>query len=47
MSSFHFPECFEVFARILRVHKDIEESTVEAKRYNKWTTEAEEKVAMI
>ena len=47
MSSFYFPECFEVFARILRVHKDIEESTVEAKRYNKWTLEAEDKVAEV
>ena len=29
MSSFYFPECFEVFARILRVHKDIEEAAFE------------------
>ena len=29
MSSFYFPECFEIFARILRVHKDIEEAAFE------------------
>ena len=46
MSDFHFPTCFETFARILRVHQDIEESEVEAKRYSeKWTSEAEDKVA--
>ena len=46
MSTFDFPSCFEVFSRILRVHKDIEYSTLEAKRYpHKLTPEVDEKIA--
>ena len=46
MSTFDFPSCFEVFSRILRVHKDIEYSTLEVKRYpHKLTPEVDEKIA--
>ena len=47
LSPFDFPKCFEVFSRILRVHNDIENSTIDARRYDahKMTAEVEEKIA--
>ena len=47
MSPMQFPAYFEVFARILRVHKDIENSALEAKRSDKYTNEVEDRVCEV
>ena len=50
LSGIDFPSCFEAFARILRVHRDIDEYVAEAKRFDNLdkakSEEADEMIAM-